>query len=243
MRRFLLLLTSVGLLTSCADAPTRVDSASPSDEARSPAFEILDGSRGGGAGFYWLPPMVTSLPTTTGTFDNTVLNALDVELCALEANACAPGGLQRRFRSVTGSFFDRIRLVPNRQYQVMYSSAADNLARDDFAVSAPEHMDDLAARHRCADDRRKRGEGGGVFLPCAREHFAGAIEIGVGERGHEEATLLCRNGGGKLEPQRHRELQSKRTRKTHSLTLLATIRTRSHERERVERRQTGASAG
>lgn len=127
MRRLFLLLTSVVLLSSCADAPTRVDTAIPSDQTLTPSFDIVDGSRGGGAGFYWLPPMVTSLPSSMGTFDNTAIGALEVQVCALEADSCVPGGLDRRFTSTTGSFFDRVRLFANTQYQVMYASAADNL--------------------------------------------------------------------------------------------------------------------
>ncbi len=127
MRRHILLLSSFAVLASCAERPTSVSPTTPGDERGAPSFDIVDGGRGGGAGFYWLPPIVTSLPATTGAFDNTLLGAIEVELCEVAADSCVEGGLARSFTSATGSFFDRLKLFPNRQYQVMYSSAADNL--------------------------------------------------------------------------------------------------------------------
>jgi alpha-tubulin suppressor-like RCC1 family protein len=128
MRYFLLALGSLAALAGCADGKQPDVPTAPAVERSLPAFDIRDGSQGGGnAGFFWLPPMVTTPPAGTGAFDNSVLGALEVELCELGAAGCVTGGFERRFTSSTGSLTNRVRLFANQQYQVMYASATDNL--------------------------------------------------------------------------------------------------------------------
>ncbi len=116
-------------LGACTDVLTEATSGrSDAGAMTSPAFDIVDGSRGGGvSGFAWLTPTVTSPPSVTGTFDNTLLNDLTVELCEFAGTSCVAGGFARSFSSATGSSFNRVRLFPDRQYQVLYASASDNL--------------------------------------------------------------------------------------------------------------------
>lgn len=127
MRRRFLVLASLALLASCAERPTGVAGTDVLDESLTPSLEIVDGVRGGGVGFLWLPPIVTTPPTTTGTFDNSVLHGLEVELCEFDGSTCVSSGFKRIFTSATGGFFDRVKLFSNQQYQVMYASATDNL--------------------------------------------------------------------------------------------------------------------
>lgn len=121
-----LLAAGVHMLAACSDLPSSStpDNTLPTADA---SRDIIDAARGGSSGFYWLPPTVVTSPSTTGTFDNSLLQDLVVELCEFDGTTCSPTGLRRVFTHTTGSVLDRVRLFPNRQYQVMYASARDNL--------------------------------------------------------------------------------------------------------------------
>jgi hypothetical protein len=128
MRPLLLIVGLLGTLAGCMHGDSRTAPTAPPGDLTEPVLDMRDGTRGdGAAGFFWLPPVVTTPPAVTGTFDNSVLGALEVEVCELGASACAPGGFQRRFTHVGSSLANRIRLFAYQQYQVLYASAADNL--------------------------------------------------------------------------------------------------------------------
>lgn len=125
--RFLLGVAAFAAVAACNDAPT-VSGGREDVDAHAPLLDIVDGNRGGGSsGFYWLPPVVTAPPVSAGTFDNSVLNSLEVEVCELASIDCVAGGFRRVFTSAGASLTDRVRLISNSQYQLMYATAADNL--------------------------------------------------------------------------------------------------------------------
>ncbi len=118
-------------LASCQDPRDPAAVGLPRIDVPPPALAIVDGGHGGGTGgFYFLPPLVTRAPSPTGRFDNTLLEHLEVQVCELAGDACAPGGLSRSFTSTTGSFFDKLRLFPDRQYVVYWATSGDDLSPD-----------------------------------------------------------------------------------------------------------------
>ena len=79
----------IAAATVFSSACTAPDLATPNLlEPPQPSAEILDDARGGGSGFYFLPPLVPA-PQVTGEFDVTALADLTVEVCEWVEGACA----------------------------------------------------------------------------------------------------------------------------------------------------------
>jgi len=70
------------------------------------------------------------------------------------------------------------------------TGAADDFAGDHFGVTRTKGMKHATAGDGAADDRRERGESGGIFIPGAGEQFVGACKVGVGERRHSLVYAL-----------------------------------------------------
>lgn len=127
MRR-LFIAMSAAFLVGCADNPTEPEVFAPGiDVPIAPALSVVDGAHDGLAGFYFMPPLVASMPQTSGTFDNSLVERLAVTVCELEGDVCAPEGFARTFDHQSGTFLNQVRLFPNAQYLVYWATAPDGL--------------------------------------------------------------------------------------------------------------------
>src|ERR1035438_7215477 len=89
---------------------------------------------------------------------------------------------RRQRLAVAGKVLDEAgRWVDDPRHADKAAGAADDLARDDFAVAAPEGVDDPAPGDRLADVRCERGDHRGVGFAGAGEEGARALVVGVGE--------------------------------------------------------------
>ena len=85
MRRRITCLVAAGLL---AAACTNTDLTRPG-RGLGPAYTISDAAHSGGKPhFYFLSPIITPAPVTTGTFDSTL--APEVQVCVVSGADCAP---------------------------------------------------------------------------------------------------------------------------------------------------------
>jgi pimeloyl-ACP methyl ester carboxylesterase len=124
-------LVVLAFLVGCQDRSGIVtDPDLEESDIPAPALSIVDGAHGGTDGFYFMPPLVTSPPPTSETFENSLLENLEVQVCELAEEECVEGGFERTFTSSTGSFFDKLKLVPDYQYIVYWATGPDDLDPD-----------------------------------------------------------------------------------------------------------------
>jgi hypothetical protein len=118
-RLSLALLAGIAALLGCErETPTMP----ANDPPPTPEYAIVDALHGSGGNpfFFFRWPLVSDPPSIPGTFDNTLLNELRVEIYALDNSGVPQGPSIKTLTSSAGSVLERIRMDARRGFYLVF---------------------------------------------------------------------------------------------------------------------------